>query len=113
MSANLKDLNKLAKRTVNLETLIPNFKGTIRSMAIRVDEKTDAEVLMMRCDVEMPDGIRELTQKLKGMHIATLLDENFTKMKIKSMADLIDQRFVFTKTTFRIGFPRWLPVKRA
>jgi len=103
------NLEKIAHRSVNLETLVPTFHGTVLAMLITKDPKTESDVLMMK--VEMDDG-KQLTQKLKGMHIAELLDVNLKNMGITKMSQIVDQKFKFEKTTFRIGFPRWLPTQK-
>jgi len=106
---NFENLEQIAHRSVNLETLIPKFDATVLAMLITKDEKTQSDVLMMK--VEMTDG-KQLTQKLKGIHIAELLDVNLKNMGITSMDQIVDHKFKFEKTTFRIGFPRWLPTKK-
>lgn len=106
------NLERIAKRSVNLETLVPQFEGKILAMLITRDQKTDSDVLMMKVELVEDDDVKQLTQKLKGMHIAELLDVNLPSMGITKMSQLVDHKFVFKKTTFRIGFPRWLPIKR-
>ena len=104
----LESLEQIADHSVKLSELIDNFRGVIRGMAIGADPKTEKDVCMMK--VELGDG-RFVTQKLKGIHIKKLL-ENCKAMQIKEMGDLVDHGFYFEKTTFEIGFPRWLPVKK-
>jgi len=104
----LEELKEIADKTVSLTDLIAEFNGEIRAMAIKKDEKSDAEVCYMK--VELDDG-KVLTQKLKGMHIGHLL-EWCSKTAITDIGQLVDHRFHFKKTEFRIGFPRWLPVKK-
>jgi len=103
------NLRELADKTVSLTDLIAEFNGEIRSIAIKKDPKTDSEVCYIK--VELEDG-KVLTQKLKSLHIAYLLhwcDKN----AITDIGQLVDHRFRFKKTEFSIGFPRWLPVKKA
>ena len=102
------NLQKIADKTVNLDTLISDFNATVRALVIGKDTKSEADVCMMK--IEMDDG-KVLTQKLKSMHISQLI-ENLHMMNILDLSQVIDNKFHFKKTEFRIGFPRWLPTKK-
>lgn len=104
----LEGLEKIADHTARLDSLMEEFDGTVRSMAIRADEKSGADVLFMK--VEMDDG-KIVTQKLKGIHVTKLL-EILGDLEINAMSSIVDHKFHFKKTVFPIGFPRWLPVKK-
>jgi hypothetical protein len=60
--------------------------------------------------IELPDG-KWTRVKYTPMHLPDLADE-LLRMGFKSLNEVVGQTFAFMKRSYRIGFPRPMPVER-
>ncbi len=90
---------------MQLSDVPEEFIGTLMKEEMRVDTQ-GRDCIYLNIDV---DG-KLVTQKMTSMHITELI-KALEKLGVKDTSELSGKKVQWKAKTFRIGFPRHLPVK--
>jgi hypothetical protein len=104
---NLEELAKELQQFVRAQDLPDRFVAKVTDVAVQPD-RTGRKCVFFT--LELADGKRTKV-KYTPMHLPDLADE-LLRLGFKSLNDVAGQTLTFVKRTYRIGFPRPIPVER-
>jgi len=103
----LRELKEALQTFVRAQELPDRFIAKVTDVQVAPD-RTGRKCVYLT--LELTDGKRTKV-KYTPMHLPDLADE-LLRMGFKSLNDVVGQTFAFVKRTYRIGFPRPIPVER-
>lgn len=102
----IESLKKMIPVRAELSELPDQFTATVTNIAVKSDSRGRRALYF---SLVLDDG-RQATQKYTSFHISALV-KMAEELGIVNLRDMINRRFLFKKIVFRIGNPRWMPVK--